>query len=358
MNTATEPLAAVRHLRIGYVPVDSTLQQPSDRTRFCHYARRRGLTFELADPARRYDVVVVGTGADISVWVRYPPGHAKMIYELLDSYLALPPFDLKMMLRGAAKFAVRQNRRLLLDYRAGIEEMARRADAVICTTAEQRQQLLQYCGNVHVVLDFHEREVRKIKRDYAAGEVFNFVWQGLPENLRYFSTVGDIITRVARKRRIALHAMTDLEYGQFLHGLIGKRYAFRLARAIPCDVYLYQWNQELFASVMTACDLALIPIDPNDPLGVGKPENKLVLFWRLGIPALVSATPAYARVMRESGLAMACATNADWEAGLQLYIEDEGARRSAGERGRAFAEEHYGEAEMMARWDAVLASVL
>jgi hypothetical protein len=353
-----ELLATLRGLRIGYVPFDETLRHPSDRTRFCHYARRRGLTFELADLSRTYDVVVVGTGADISVWNRYRAGHTKVIYELLDSYLAVRSFDLKTLLRGPAKFAVRQNRHLLLDYRAGIEEMARRADAVTCTTDEQRERLLHYSHNVHVVLDFHDDDVRKIKSDYAAGEVFNFVWQGLPGNLGYFSVVFDVIRRLARKRRIALHAMTDLAYGQFLRGKIGKRYAFRLARKIPCDVYLYQWNQELFATVMTACDFALIPIDPDDPLGVGKPENKLVLFWRLGLPTAVSPIPAYSRVMRECGLEMAYATSAEWEEGLDLYMNDERARKLAAERGRTFAEQHYGESQMLARWDAVFASVL
>jgi hypothetical protein len=358
MGATDELLAALRKLRIGYVPFDETLRHPSDRTRFCHYARRRGLTFELADPSRTYDVVVVGTGADISVWNRYRGGDAKVIYELLDSYLTVPSSDLKMLLRGPAKFALRQNRRLLLDYRAAIEEMARRADAVTCTTAEQREHLLHFSRNVHVVLDFHDDDVRKVKSDYAAGEVFNFVWQGLPGNLRYFSAITSVIARLARKRKIALHAMTDLEYGRYLRGKVSRRYAFRLAREIPCDVYLYQWNQELFASVMTACDFALIPIDPADHLGVGKPENKLVLFWRLGLPTAVSPIPAYSRVMRECGLDMAYATSAEWEEGLELYMNDERARKLAAERGRTFAERHYGESQMLARWDAVFASVL
>lgn len=357
MNLDGEELDALRRLRIGYAPFDATLRHPGDRTRFCHYAAKRSIRFELADPSRRYDVVVVSGGADISAWSRYEPAGGKVIYELLDSYLAVRRSSPKMLLRGAAKFAVRQNRHLLLDYRAGIEELARRADAVTCNTTAQREQLLPYCNNVHVVLDFQEGEVRRIKSDYAAGDVFNLVWQGLPNNLGYFSEISDVISHLARRRRIALHAMTDLEYGRYLRGAIGKRDAFRRAAQIPCDVYLYQWNQELFAAVMTACDLALIPIDPADPLGVGKPETKLVLFWRLGVPAVVSATPAYARVMRESGVAMACSTNAEWETTLERYLDDASARRSAGERGRAFAEARYAEGETLARWDAVFASI-
>ena len=38
----------------------------------------------------------------------------------------------------------------------------------------------------------------------------------------------------------------------------------------------------------------------NDPMMVGKPKNKLLLFWRMGLPTLVSAIPSYKRAMQES----------------------------------------------------------
>ena len=35
----------------------------------------------------------------------------------------------------------------------------------------------------------------------------------------------------------------------------------------------------------------------KDPMMVGKPENKLLLLWRMALPVLVSSTPAYQKVM-------------------------------------------------------------
>ena len=53
---------ALKRLRYGYVPYSSSLEMPGDRRRFVHYARRRGLDFEIADPSRAYDAVVLSDG--------------------------------------------------------------------------------------------------------------------------------------------------------------------------------------------------------------------------------------------------------------------------------------------------------
>ncbi len=142
---------------------------------------------------------------------------------------------------------------------------------------------------------------------------------------------------------------------------MGKRYTTDLVRRTfgsLDDVYLYSWNEQTAATVMTACDLALIPIDLKDPLVCGKPENKLLLFWRMAIPTIVSATPAYARAMQDSGVHMACTTPQDWAQMLERYMADEAARRDAGQRGKQFAERHYNVEKMLSQWDEVFASVL
>src|SRR3989442_5758220 len=82
-------------LRIGYVPYSPDLTQPGDRRRFCHYAAKRKLRFEIARPEERYDLVVLSSRGDLSVWADYRPGQAWIVYDLIDSYLAIPDSDLK-----------------------------------------------------------------------------------------------------------------------------------------------------------------------------------------------------------------------------------------------------------------------
>ena len=84
---------------------------------------------------QRYDLVVLNQRADLGTWARYRPGDSRIIYEANDSYISVPMTDPKQMLRGGFKFLSGQSRRLQLNYRAAVEDMCRRSDAVIVSTA-------------------------------------------------------------------------------------------------------------------------------------------------------------------------------------------------------------------------------
>jgi hypothetical protein len=60
----------------------------------------------------------------------------------VDLYLSMPRTDPKGLLRGLVKFVAGQSRRLRLDHWKALDEMCRRADAVICSTEEQRRIVL------------------------------------------------------------------------------------------------------------------------------------------------------------------------------------------------------------------------
>lgn len=345
-------------LRIGYVPFSSSLDKPGDRRRFCYYARKRNIPFEIAQPSEEYDVLILSQAADISVWRRYPAGRTKIIFDFIDSYLSLPRLGPKNLLRGIAKFAVRQNRKLLLSYSKGLEDMCRRADATICSTQEQRQAILPFCPNTHVILDFHGSAVRAWKEDYSSSEILHFVWEGLPGNLWHLQEITDALHAFRRTRPFLIHAITDLRYGRYLNGKFLMRNTVDDARKISPYLVLYAWNERTFSAIVRSCDVALIPIPVQDPLLAGKPENKLLLFWRMGMPVLTSATAAHIRAMKQSGLNMACVTRQDWIAALEYLAAEEQARKNAGQRGKAFAETYHNEERMLSLWDDAFRSIL
>src|SRR5690348_14609574 len=92
---------------IGYVPYSQDLSHPIDRRRFPCYARARGLPFEVARPGRPYDVIIITAAGDPTTWARAPRGEGKLIFELVDSYLASSTPSVKDILRGPAKFLAR-----------------------------------------------------------------------------------------------------------------------------------------------------------------------------------------------------------------------------------------------------------
>jgi hypothetical protein len=353
-GAVASPLAG---LRVGYAPLSPSLEQPGDRRRFVYYAQRRGVDFEVADPAQDYDVVVVSQRADIIRWAEHRGG-ARIVYDLIDAYLAGPSGDWKSRGRGMAKFAIGEIARPVGDYRHAIETMCRRADAVVCSTVQQKRDIERFSANVHIVLDAHFELGDVVKTRHDAGPVLNLLWEGQGESIPALGVVAEALHGSALADRVVVHHFTDLEYFRWMRR-VGRRSSVKLGRAMFRRVYFYEWNPYLFGSVAAGCDLALVPVDLTTPLTAGKPENKLLLFWRLGVPAVVSATDAHRRVMEEVGLEnMTASTGADWCRALERYGPDAEARRAAAERGMRYVHEHHSEAQLLARWDRVFESVV
>jgi hypothetical protein len=355
---ATAPIERLRGLRVGYVPFTADLRSPGDRRRFVHWARSRGVPFEIARPGARYDLVVLTQAADLSVWARHPRGAGRVIYDITDAYLHVPATDLKGALRGAAKFLTRQSRHLQLSFRRSIEAMCRRADAVVFCPEELRPDLEPLCACLHCILDVHEVAVGARKTSYAASDPFRLVWEGLPENVRTFSAVAPVLEALARRRRLTLDVVTGPTHYRWMRRFARRDTLRTLQRIVRIPIRLHPWSEEALGAVATAADLAVIPLPLDQAFDFSKPENKLVLFWKLRVPTVTSATPAYLRVMAAAGVAMACRTAEEWEAMLEKYMADEAARREAAERGRAWAVREHGEEMTLRRWDAAVAAAL
>ena len=346
-------------LRIAYLPGADDFGAPCDRRRFVAYARARGLKFELANPREKYDLVVLSQRADLSVWSEYRPGESKIVFDSVDSYMAAD--GIKARLRGVAKFVTRRSRHLQLNHREAVARMCRRADAVVCSTDEQRGLISPYCSNVHLVLDVHDAELQESKRDYTGGRALHLVWEGLASSGIPLHLLRQLIEPLAAQREVVLHVVTDLVYRKYLDR-VGKRYTVddvrRVFGPLAKQVHLYDWNPLALSRIATAADLALIPIDLSNTFHRGKPENKLLLFWRMGVPTLVSATPAYRRAMGLAGLDMACEDMAEFGSRLALYAGDPERRAAAGRRGLEVVRDHYSAAAMLGKWDDVFGSIV
>jgi glycosyltransferase involved in cell wall biosynthesis len=341
--------------KIGYVPHTADLSAPGDRRRFVHYAAARNIPFELATPAKRYDLVILSERADITTWPRYPKGI--LVYDLIDSYLNEMPLSPRRILRGIFKYAKGEHKRLELDYRASVAAMCRRADAVICSTTEQQQQIATYCGNVHPILDIHTGETQSRKSDYSAGgRPFRIVWEGLTSNLKQLATIRQALNALAQERATELHIVTDPDMPRYFHhfGRIGtKEFCDPLFR----NVNFHPWQAANFAQTVAACDLAVIPIDLTDSFAAGKPENKLILLWKAGLPVLASPTVAYRRTMLAAGVGSLPCTLDEWVREIRSMMDSETLRRHNAERGYRYAMEHYSENAILSRWDAAMRSV-
>ena len=356
----SEKICSMKNLKIGYGSISNSFSTPQDRRRFGFWASSRGIQYEQADPSKPYDLVILTQMADLSRWVRYPYKHSKIVFDFVDSYLAVPSSDWRGLFRGIAKYISRQNRYLHLDHCGLLIAMCRRADAVVCATEEQKQEILKYCPEVFINLDDQSEFSGKKKSSYACGPTFNLFWEGQGGNIWTFNCIRSAIEKIETRHEIAIHMMTDLEYALGL-GNIGCRHANKTMKKIfpKTNVYLYQWNPHTISALATACDMMVIPIPLDNPIYSSKAANKLLMSWRMGLPAVVSATPAYVREMQKAGINnMSCSSTEEWIGGLSRLIEDERARLQSAEKGYSYVADEYSSERILSKWDKIFATVL
>ncbi|MCC6274527.1 MAG: hypothetical protein IT569_01590 [Leptospiraceae bacterium] len=347
----------LKNIKIGYVPYNNTLASPGDRRRFCYYARERKIDYEIATSGKKYDIVILSQAADLSYWCKYKKNNTKIVFDFIDSYLAVQKNDIKGILRGAGKYLTGQNKYLRFSYKSVLEEMCQNSCAVICSTEEQKKDIEKFNKNVHIILDIQAGDIQKVKEDYSIEKDINIVWEGLPYNIASFQEVSGVLNELKKKYKISLHLVTDLRFNQYL-GKFGKKYSIDIIEKIFQPSFLYAWNEHTCSTIITSCDLAIIPLSLKDSFACGKPENKLLLFWRMGMPTIVSATPAYKRAMGKCGLDMVCSTSQEWTDTLEKYINDKSLRELAGKAGHRIAMDEYGVASILAKWDRMFESIL
>ena len=348
----------ISNLNIGYTPYSDNLEQPGDKRGFVYYAKQKKIAFEIADPNKKFDLTYVNYGADLSVWCDYPKDSTKIIFELQDSYLGISTPSLRGLFRGVAKYITGQHKYLLFNHRKTIELMCKRADAVVCSTIEQKKYIETLCSNTHVILDFKSM-FRRLKRNYAINKEINIVWEGMPDNIKSFSVIKNVLSVLNKRYKVNLHMITSLEYGKFMGKYI-KQYSINDARKILDinAIYLYEWNEHTCSQIAGACDLAVIPNNKYDPMDWGKPENKLLIFWLMGLPTITSATPAHLRTMAKAELSMTCSSEEQWIELLEYYIKNLDDRELVANKGFAFASSVNNDKVIMSQWDDLFNSVI
>ena len=106
------------------------------------------------------------------------------------------------------------------------------------------------------------------------------------------------------------------------------------------------------------CDLAIIPIDQNNNFVLGKPENKLTLLWKLGLPVFTSYTEAYNKAMQKAGVDMICRSKEDWVNSLfDFHKMDNKSKEELSEKLKKHANNNYTKDLLIQKWSTLFESV-
>jgi hypothetical protein len=321
---------------IGCLPNSPDYKHPQDRRRYIPYFQAKGIEYETADYNRDYDVLYVSLSADLNKWCDYKDKQlrkgkeVKVIFDLSDFYLV--GGRLKDGLRSIFHYFSGRTKTLKSSYRNSVLKMIDNTDVLICGSLEQKLQLSDYHSRVVVVRDYFGNETSLVKSKYSLvkeGEL-NIVWEGLSHgNLQLFNMLRDIVKGV-NDIKVRVHFITDSEYCS-LGGKHLCKPTFSVLKKVfsgtDISFYHYDWNTITFSSVATSCDLALIPIS-NDPIMQQKPENKLLLFWSLGIPVIATNTKSYSRVMNSINEDYVCDSLEDWQRKITIFTSSQKSREN------------------------------
>jgi hypothetical protein len=344
------------NIEIAYWPCSYNLDRPGDRRRFYYYASKKNVRYELFDVKKNYDLVILSQNADITILDSLKSKGTKVIYDCIDSYIS-DKFSWKDLFRGCAKYLVGENKYLNLNYSLAIKKILSSADGVICASPEQFIEISKYSNNVHYISDMPNNENMHIKNNYKFGKEINIVWEGLGSNVYQLQFLKKTLREFLKKKKFILHVITDPYY--FKHMLrFGKRSTEAEIKNISESVVFHSWEKESYSQQITNCDFAIIPIDKKNKLALGKPENKLIMLWRMGMPTITDSTKSYDRVMRDSGIEMSCNNYEDWLMQLELLSGNESYRKNIAEKAKKYVLENYSDDLILKKWDSLFRSIL
>ncbi|MCF8552099.1 MAG: hypothetical protein K9G01_00800 [Candidatus Planktophila sp.] len=349
----------MKTLRIGYVPNSKKLDAPGDRRRIVFWAKARGheIVTNLDD---KFDVLVLSERSDLGFFVNRKI-KAPIIFDLVDGYLARESLA-KDWFRGTSKVVTRQLSGLPRPFTQFVQDMCITASAVICSSPEQSELISKHSKNVHVILDSHD-EIPWLEFQ-GNGDKFktnrNLLWEGLPVTLGGIKNLSQPLIHENREYGTGIKFVTDQEYyrllGQYFPASTGKLLS-NLLGPMSRDTELISWNVENLVSSAKLSRAAIIPVMLSNKLQYFKPENRLLIMWKLALPTIVSATPSYTRVSNISGSDIVSKDNSEWAEKLTLLHNQDYAEDLV-RRGQDYLKTNHTKEILLLKWDNAFESVL
>ena len=173
--------------------------------------------------------------------------------------------------------------------------------------------------------------------------------------------ISDALQELLKDRDLDLNFITDQEYFRFLN-----RYSKRETRDLldknlrekSDQVKIISWNPAALVDYARLSTLSIIPIDLSIPMQKLKPENRLLIMWRLGLPCVTSPSPAYLRVSKEAGTNLVSNTSDEWILNIRRLLDDPTFARDEMLAGENYVREKHNSTVLLSKWDAAFESVL
>jgi hypothetical protein len=347
-------------LKVGYWPLTSNLKSAGDRRRVVFWAQARGHEI-ITDLSQKVDVVIASEKSDFNS-PAFSNRKVPVILDLVDAYLApLNPLD--DFARGAAKRLSGEISGEVKSFSHHIKDFCLLADGVICSSIEQEEIIRKYNSNAHVILDSHE-EIPFIDAKFSKFKnenVIRVLWEGQPATIRGVRNVSASLQKLSESNSLHFDFVTDENYFQFL-GKYLKRSTLSLLEKDLYEIFpkvsITPWTLNNLIKSAKRSSMAMIPVDLSVPMQHLKPENRLLIMWRLGLPCLTSSSPAYLRVSSEAGVSATCNDSNAWISSFDRLIHDSKFAYDEILKGQDYLRAFHTRDILLGKWDKAIESVL
>ncbi len=345
-------------MKLGYLGNSEDYSHPADRRRFCHYANKENLFFEIPDLNRRYDCIIFTIASNFYEVLKYKRKFPEttLIFDYCDDLLSDKP--LKKFLRPIYEALKWKNFGNFTNYNKLVEKAIRNSDFVICGSDEQKNNLLRLNKNINVIPDFVITESLFYKNNFELVESpnVNIVWEGLSGG---FSKVKNKLIDIVKSvdQEIILNIVTDKDTY-----MIGDRYIkkntkkiiSKLSKKHKIKIKFWEWSKSNLNKAIEKSDFGIIYIPDDDMTMQNKPENKLVLLSSFALPVLVSRTPSYERYLTSAGGEKFCSFVTEPYKNIRQFCTDIEFRKNVGNTIFRHAKQSYNEEKICLEWKNLL----
>ena len=348
-------------LKIGYVPHSTDLEHPADRRRLAAWAVSNEIKLNVENPLES-DVLVLSSAANFGQWLSRAT--QPVILDLVDGYMGEHPSFLKNFARNFLRSLQGTSNLKWITYTRHLRAACQRSDAIIVASPEQRETILKYNSNVHVILDDHSeltvhrtREVTKTPKRPSSGNMKYLFWEGFGFTLKHFQLIAKELDAFLSRENWRMYILTVPVFPRW-GGFLGKMNSQTLIRKwFPNSwerIEVVPWSLENVERFSSMSEVAIIPIDKSDKFGSLKSENKLLSMWQLGLPVLFSNIPAYLRVANASSQLSFCIDDEEWAAAFDSLVDSRRQLTSGDEERRLYMSRFHTHEILMSQWSIVI----
>jgi hypothetical protein len=311
--------------------------------------------------SQRVDVIIASEKTDFKSLI-FSKRKSPIIFDLIDAYLSpLNLFD--DLARGVAKKISGQISGEVKPFSKHVKDFCVEADAVICSSIEQEKMIIPYNRNTHVILDSHDEIpfLKPLHPNQMKATEFRILWEGQPATIRGVRQISSALAQLATTNDLHINFVTDQNYFKFLGTHFERNTSALLnrdLREVHDKISIIPWNPINLVETARNSTVAMIPIDLSVPMQRLKPENRLLIMWRLGLPCLCSASPAYIRVSDVAGVSSTCEDEKVWNIRFSKLFNDPVFAFEEIVRGQSYLYEYHNRSVLLDKWDRVVESVM